>query len=227
VASAQAQVQEAEAELRRAESQVPQARAEVEHTQAVMRTTIVESPVHGKVTRKLVEPGEAVDVGAPLLVLGDTRKIIVKAEVDETDIGKLALGQSVKITADAFPGRVYPGTVYEIGEVVGKRRIRPEDPTRMQDMKILETKIEVTDGAAELKLGMTVDVRILVAYKERALVIPKRLVPAGAREATFRVAGPGGPEPRVIKLGMSDDEKVEVTSGLAPGDRVLLASQRR
>jgi multidrug efflux pump subunit AcrA (membrane-fusion protein) len=74
---------------------------------------------------------------------------------------------------------------------------------------------------------MTVDVRILVAYKERALVIPKRLVPAGAREATVRVAGPGGSEPRVIKLGMRDDEKVEVTSGLAPGDRVLLASQRK
>ena len=98
----------------------------------------------------------------------------------------------------------------------------------MQDMKVLETKIEVTDGAAELKLGMTVDVKILVAYKERALVIPKRLVPAGAREATVRVVGPGGgSEPRVIKLGMRDDEKVEVTSGLAPGDRVLLASQRK
>jgi ABC exporter DevB family membrane fusion protein len=228
VASAQAQVQEAEAELRRAESQVPQARAEVEHMEAVMRTTVVQSSVHGKVTRKLVEPGEAVDIGAPLLVVGDTRKIIVKAEVDETDIGKLAIGQTVSITADAFPGRVFPGTVYEIGETVGKRRTRPEDPTRMQDMKVLETKIEVTDGAAELKLGMTVDVKILVAYKERALVIPKRLVPAGAREATVRVVGPGGgSEPRVIKLGMRDDEKVEVTSGLAPGDRVLLASQRK
>ena len=225
VAAALAHVNEAEADLRRAESQIAQARTEVEHMQAVMQTTVVASTVPGKVTRKFVEPGEAVDVGAPLLVVGDTRKIIIKAEVDETEVGKLALGQPVTITADAYPGRVFPGTVYEMGQTVGKRRIRPEDPTRMQDMKVLETKIEITEHAEDLKLGMTVDVKILVAYKERALVIPSRLVPQGAREATVRVARPGGSEARQIKLGARDDEKVEVTSGLAAGDRVVVAAR--
>ncbi len=80
---------------------------------------------------------------------------------------------------------MFPGTVYEMGQAVGKRRIRPEDPTRMQDMKVLETKVEVTEHASDLKLGMTVDVRILVAYKERALVIPNRAGSAG------RAAGDG------------------------------------
>ena len=227
VASALAQVSEAEAEVKRSESHVAQVRAEVEHTQAVMRTTVVASPVPGKVTRKLVEPGEAVDVGAPLLVVGDLRKIIVKAEVDETEIGKLALGQTAAITADAYPGRVFPGVIYEMSQAVGKRRIRPEDPSRMQDMKVLETKIEITENGADLKLGMTVDVKILVAYKERVLVIPNRLVPPGAQQATIRVAGPSGAEPRVVKLGVRDDEKVEVTSGLAVGDRILTAARPR
>ena len=80
-------------------------------------------------TRKLVEPGEVVEVGAPLLVLGDTRRIIVRAEVDETDIGNLAVGQPARITADAYPGRIFPGKVYEIGQMIGKRKVRPEDPT--------------------------------------------------------------------------------------------------
>jgi len=177
------------------------------------------------VTRKLVEPGEAVDISAPLVVLGDTRKIIIKAEVDETDVGKLALGQKATITADAYPGRMFPGTIYEMGQTVGKRKIRPEDPTRMQDMKVLETKIEVTEGAADLKLGMTVDVKVSSVYKDKVLVIPKRLVPAGAKEATVRVAGPSGGQPRTIKLGVRDDEKVEVTAGLSAGDKVLVANR--
>ena len=221
VATALAHVREAEAEVKRAESQVSQATAQVEHQEALLRTTVVESTLNGRVTRKLVEPGEAVDVGAPLVVVGDVHKIIVKAEVDETDVGKLALGQNAAITADAYPGRIFPGKVYELGQTVGKRKIRPDDPTRMQDMKVLETKIEVTEGGADIKLGMTVDVKILVAYKEKVLVIPKRLVPPGAAEATVRVAGPAGAEARSIKLGMRDDERVEVTAGLSPGDRVL------
>lgn len=226
VETAMSHAREAEAELKRAESQVAQARAEVDHARAVLQSTVVASPLNGRVTRKFVEPGEAVDISAPLLILGDTRKIIVKAEVDETEVGKLALGQTAAITADAYPGRVFPGSVYELGQTVGKRKIRPEDPTRMQDMKVLETKLEVTEAGPDLKLGMTVDVKILAAYKERALVIPKRLVPPGATEATVRVAGANGPEPRAIKLGMRDDEKVEVTAGLSPGDRVLVSSRR-
>jgi ABC exporter DevB family membrane fusion protein len=227
VAAALAQVREAEAELKRAESQVAQTRTEVDHARVVMQTSVVESTVNGKVTRKLVEPGEAVDVSAPLLVLGDMRKIIVKAEVDESDLGKVSVGQKAVISADAYPGRVFPGTIYEIGQAVGKRRVRPEDPARIQDTKVLETKIEITEGASDLKLGMTVDVRIISAYKERALVIPKRLVPPGATEATVRVAGGKGAEARAIKLGMRDDEKVEVTAGLAAGDRVLVSSRSR
>ena len=190
VASAWAQVQEAEAELRRAESQVRQAQAELGVARAALGSTVVESTLDGKVTRKLVEPGEAVDVSMPLMILGDIQKVIVKAEVDETDVGKLALGQGAEVTADAYPGRVFPGTIYEMGQSVGKRKVRPEDPAKIQDMKVLETKIEVTEGGDELKLGMTVDVRILVSHKDKVLVMPKRLVPAGAREATVRVRGP-------------------------------------
>lgn len=227
VAATAAQVREAESDVKRAESQVGQARAQVEHQETLLRTTVVESTVNGKVTRKMIEPGEAVDVGAPLLVIGDVARIIVKADVDETDLGKLALGQKVDVSADAYPGRVFPGKIYELGQTVGKRRIRPDDPARMQDMKVLETKVEVLEGGQELKLGMTVDVRILVAYKEKVLVIPKRLVPPGATQATVQVAGTGGAEARVIKLGMRDDEKVEVTSGLGPGDRVVTTRAAR
>src|SRR4029453_19016487 len=78
VAAAWAQVQEAEAEQRRTESQVQQAKADQGVARAALGSTVVESTVDGKVTRKLVEPGEAVDVSMPLMVRGDLQKTIVK-----------------------------------------------------------------------------------------------------------------------------------------------------
>jgi len=227
VAAAWAQVQEAEAELRRAESQVQQAQAELGMARAALGSTVVEAALDGKVIRKLVEPGEGVDISMPLMVLGDLQKVIVKAEVDETDVGKLSLDQKAEITADAYPGRVFPGKIYEIGQTVGKRKVRPEDPTKIQDMKVLELKIEVTEGADELKLGMTVDVRILVLQKDRVLIMPKRLVPLGARETTVRVQGPNGGDVRVIRLASRDDENVEILNGLKEGERIVIMGRGR
>lgn len=226
--TAWARVEEATAVLTRAQTQVLESQASLERADAVQRTTVVESSVNGKVIRKLVEPGDAVDIGIPLLVLADVQKIIVKADVDETDVGKIALGQKASITSDAYPRRVFPGTVIEIGEAVGKRRIRPEDPSKLQDMKVLETKIEVTEGGLDLKLGMTVDVRIIAAYKERALLIPAYLAPPGTKETRVRVvSGFGGSEERLIRLGLRDDDNVEVVGGLEPGVRVLVRPTAR
>ena len=222
VAAAWAQVRETEGELKRAESQVPLAIAELDRARATLRTGTVESTIDGKVTKKLVEPGEAVDIGTPLMVLADVSRIIVKAEIDETDVGKLRLGQNADITSDAFPGRAFPGTIYEIGQAVGKRKIRPDDLVKIGDMKVLETKLEVTRGGEDLKLGMTVDVRVLVVQKDQVLVIPKHLVQVGKKEAVVAVKGPNGLDNRRITLGIWDDARVEVTGGLRPGDRILV-----
>lgn len=227
VEAAWARVQEAEAELQRAETQVVQARAELAHARAMLASTVVDATVNGKVTRKLVEPGEAVDISMPLMILGDVHKVIVKAEVDETDVGKLALGQGAEVSADAYPGRVFPGKVVEIGQAVGKRKVRPEDPSKIQDMKVLETKIEVTEGGGDLKLGMTVDVKILSMFKDHVLLIPKGLVPWGVQEATISVAGSSGTEQRRVTIGLRDDQHVEVTAGLRAGERVIVSSRAR
>jgi multidrug efflux pump subunit AcrA (membrane-fusion protein) len=74
---------------------------------------------------------------------------------------------------------------------------------------------------------MTVDVKIIAAYKEQALLVPRYLVPAADREARVRVHGPRGPEERLVRLGLRDDENVEVLSGLQPGERLLLKGTRR
>ena len=221
VQAAFAQVHEAESHLSQTESRQAHAVAERDHAQAVWRTMSVESTLDGKVTRKLVEPGEAVDIGTPLIVLADVQKIIVKAEIDETDLGKLSLGQRAEVTAEAYPGRIFPATLYEIGQSVGKRKLRTEDPMKVGDMKVLESKLELANNPEELKLGMTVDIKIIVAHKPNAVLIPRRLVPLGSRTTMVTVAGPQGPESRTITLGAWNDSTIEVIAGLRAGDRIL------
>ena len=105
---------------------------------------------------------------------------------------------------------------------VGKRRIRPDDPVKIQDMKVLETKLEIMQGAEDLKLGMNVDVRINVAHKANVLLIPRSAVQFGGGEAFVSIFGPNGPERRRVRVGLWDDARIEVTAGLTSGERVLL-----
>lgn len=214
-------VRQAEAEVAYAEARHAQALADLANARAVLSNTVLPATVSGVVSHKLVEPGEAVDIGKPLLVLADVSKTIVKAEVDEIDAGKLALGQAATITADAHPGTVFRGRVIEIAPAVGKRTIKPEDPAKISDMKILKTKIEIEDGD-RLRLGMSVDVRIETARSERTLLLPRKAVGPGT-EATLSVIRDGRPEQRRVRLGLRDQLFVEVLDGLQEGDRVQLA----
>lgn len=226
IAAMWAQVREAEASLQRAQSQVVQARADVDYARAVLKTTVLESTVDGKVTRKLVEPGEAVDIGMPLLIVADVGRTLVKAEVDETDAGKLTVGQPAEVTTDAYPGRVFRGTVVEIGQSIGKRKVRPEDPAKIQDMKVLETKIEIADGGSDLKLGMTVDAKVITARKSGVVMVPRATIPSGIKEATVNVIVGGGQERRRVAFGVSDRNNVEISQGIRAGERFIVESPR-
>ena len=227
IAAMWAQVKEAEAAHRRAESQVTQAQADVEYARAVLKTTVLESTLNGKVTRKLVEPGEAVDVGMPLVIVADVTRTLVKAEIDETDAAKLRLGNPADVTSEAFPGRIFRGTIVEIGQAVGKRKIRPDDPAKIQDTKVLEAKIELGEDGNDLKLGMTVDAKIVTAQRSGVVMIPRSAVPSGAREATVQVLAGSRQERRRLALGVSDRHHVEVSQGIRPGERVVVQSGAR
>ena len=81
-------------------------------------------------------PGEAV-------VLGDTRVLRVRMDVEERDIGRLTIGAPAQVTADAFPGRKFPGKVVEIGRRMGRKNIRTDDPVERIDTKILEVVVQL------------------------------------------------------------------------------------
>jgi len=88
----------------------------------------------------------------------------VRVDVDETDVARLRLGQSAYVTADAFAGQRFPGRVVRIGQLLGKKTVRTDEPSERVDTKVLETLIELDDrppasggaGARDLPLGLRV-----------------------------------------------------------------------
>lgn len=146
------------------EAQVSQAEANVRYVRSLLNKTRVMSPISGILIERYLDVGEVVMPEKPLVVIANTSQLRINAEVDETDAGRLKLGDPVEITAYAYPGKVYKGRVEEIANYVGKREIKPNNPAVNLGLKVIQVKIALLEPTP-LKLGMTVDVRITPSEK--------------------------------------------------------------
>lgn len=141
------------------EAQVSEAEANVRYIQTLLAKTRVLAPIGGTLIARYLDAGEVVVPEQPMAVIADVDHLRINVEVDETDAGRLHVGDPVEISAYAFPGESYQGRIDEIAHYVGKREVRPSNPAVNLGLKIIQVKIELPDGAP-LKLGMTVGVRI-------------------------------------------------------------------
>lgn len=135
------------------------AEAEVRRLEAELAKTRIVAPIAGVVIAKRVHTGETVDAGAALVELADLRRVRVEAEVDEFDAGRVSLGAPVVIRAEGFDGRTWKGRVEEIPDAVSGRRLKPQDPGKPQDTRVLIVKVAL-DEPTPLKLGQRVEVEL-------------------------------------------------------------------
>lgn len=145
-------------DLRRAEAEVASARARVREAQALLEKTILRAPIDGRILRKIRKAGESVSANGttPVVAMGDCSRLRVRADVDETDVARLRLGQSAFVKAEAYGERKFTGRVVKIGEALGRKNVRTDEPTERVDTKILETLIEL-DAGQTLPVGLRVD----------------------------------------------------------------------
>jgi len=123
--------------------------------------TYVRSPLNGIVIQRYRNASEFADAGDPILEVADLSEIIIDAEVNETDAGKVTSNQKVIVTSDAFPGRKFSGQVYEVSAALRKRASEPDDPAVVVDQKVLPVKVKFLQ-TVPLKLGMKVDLKIIM-----------------------------------------------------------------
>jgi macrolide-specific efflux system membrane fusion protein len=146
-------------------------------------------------------------------------RLIVKANVDETDLAQVAIGQRVNLVLDAFPDHPMPAKVFHIGY----------DAKTVNNVTTYEVDVAADQTPDFMKSGMTANVTFLIAEKDNALLIPAAAVKREHHKSFVTVPDPENPgetEQREVKTGISDGKRIEVVDGLSEGDTVLTAGVR-
>jgi HlyD family secretion protein len=134
------------------------AAATVERVRAQLEKRRIVAPIGGVVISRVAELGETIPAGAPMFVIADLGHTRIEAEVDEFDSARLRVGAMVVITGEGYPGS-WRGRVEEIPDAVTARRLKPQDPGRPTDTRVLIVKVAL-DEAVPLRLGQRVEVEI-------------------------------------------------------------------
>ena len=159
-----------------AEADLQLAQAQLEEAQARYEKTFIRSPIDGAVLRKHHRSGESVSnsstVPDPILTIGDRKTLRVRVDVDETDVSKVRVGQKAYVTADAFGKQKFWGRVVRVGQQLGPKNVRTDEPTEKVDTKILETLVELEPGT-QLPDGLRVDAFIVPEGGEIASTVDR------------------------------------------------------
>ena len=214
-------VRSAEAQTRSAEAQVSQARAALRQSDVNLENTIITAPIDGIVLSRSVDVGQTVaaSMQAPTLFVlaADLTKMQVLASLDESDIGRIADGQKVTFTVDAYVGRTFDGVVSQI-------RLQPQT---VQNVVSYSVVIDAPNRDLTLKPGMTANVTIEVARRDDALRVPAaalRFTPAGQSSKAPQVwrSDSGALTPVPVKTGLTDGQFTEVEGNLSVGDTLAV-----
>jgi HlyD family secretion protein len=146
-------------DLDTARARVETARATAARYEAQLAKGRISAPIEGTVIARKVDAGQMVEAGDQAFTIADLSRLRIEGEAHEADAGAIALGTDVAITADGFPGRTWRGRVEEIPDSVTLRRLKPQDPSRPTDVRVLAVKVAFAEPVP-LKLGTTVDLRI-------------------------------------------------------------------
>lgn len=230
-------MKEAEADERQAQAARATAQATVDQAQVTLEHAVIQSPVDGIVVARNVDVGQTVAASfeAPTLfsLAADLTKMKLTTVVDESDVGKVKVGQLVRFTVDAYPGTTFEGRVNSI-------HLQPET---VQNVVSYDTLITIDNRSLQLRPGMTATASIEVARRDQVPRIPTlalrfrptrevlaalgETLPAQASSirpgATLLpgqmgevwVAVGGRLEPRRVRVGLSDGQYVEVQGGLS------------
>lgn len=215
------EIAQAKARLRKADVAVESARDQLAYT-------VIKAPIAGTIIHRGIEVGEMVTPGVsetgdrkPLLTVADLSKLVVESDINQIDVGKLNLGQSVSIRVDTLPGIAFSGSVYKVAPaaVAG----------RQSDVQLFPIQTLVANaGADKLKPGMSADLDIFIQKRPHVLLLPVEAVIRDKREqghVTVVKKGPDGKwvkEKRPITIGTSSDQEVEVLTGLSEGEEVYI-----
>ena len=202
-------------ELARTESQVAEAQAAYDDATDALSKSSVRAPFDGTVYSLPVKSGAFVQTGDLLLQAADFSKILVRAFVDEPDIGRLQIGQRVEATWDAVPGRTWIGAVSTVPSTVKPRGNR----------NVGETTCLIDNQDQRLLPNINLGVTIVAAEHDNVLTLQRDAMHIDDSEPYVYKVVDGRIRRQNIKFSLQNLTRVEVTSGLTEGDQVALPAE--
>jgi HlyD family secretion protein len=220
---AKAQLQVLSAKIGQARAQVARDNANLQQLEEQLSYTTVVSPIDGIILARGVEVGDAV---SSILVLGssatlimtegDTSEVYVKGKVDESDIGKVYLGQPARIKVESFKDKTFNGKVTKISPMGVEK----------DNVTTFEVRVSINNPGGELKAAMTANAEIILEEHKNVLQIPEGAILYDKdKKASIEVPDPKGKEGKrkePVTIGISNGAKTEVLAGLKEGDEVVL-----
>jgi HlyD family secretion protein len=211
------------AAVTRAEAAVQQARAAMEQTEEDVRNATIVSPIDGVVLSRDREAGDAVSSilvmgsGATLIMtLGDLSEVYVKGKVDESDVGKVYLGQPARITVESYKDLKFTGKVTKISPM-GEEK---------DNVTTFEVRVSISNESRKLLATMTANAEIVLEERKNVLTIPEGAI-VYKKDRSTEVEIPDataqtGKRRVAVATGISNGSKTEVLKGLGDGQQVIL-----
>jgi HlyD family secretion protein len=221
--SAQANLASAKAAIAKAEAQLEQERAAVESAQEDLQNATIVSPIDGVVLSRDSEVGSAVGSiltqGASatlIMTLGDLREVYVKGKVDESDVGKIYLGEPARITVESYKDQKFWGTVTKISPL----------GTEKDNVTTFEVRVSISNASGKLRALMTANAEIILEEHKGILTIPEgAILYAKDKSTQVEIPDPASDKGRRkidIVTGISNGSRTEVLKGLREGQQVIL-----
>lgn len=187
------------------------ARAQLEQLRTRRGYAIVRSPLNGVILEKRVEAGDVVAPQTQLFRIGDVSTMVVRVPVSELDVVELSPGATASLMFDAYPARTFTGRI---------RRIFPSaDP----NTRLVPVEVALDDaGAATARPGFLARVTFALGARSGVRLVPASALVSGAGSQAVFTISDGRATRRSVQTGLTSEGRVEVLSGLEPGDTIVI-----
>ncbi|HEU5234944.1 MAG TPA: efflux RND transporter periplasmic adaptor subunit [Terriglobales bacterium] len=220
---ARAQLTINEAKVKQAQAQVTQYKASLARSEEQLNYATIVAPIDGEVLSRDVEVGDAVSsilvLGSSatlVMTLGNMKQVYVDGKVDESDIGKVYLGQPARIKVESFKDKTFNGKVTKIAPM----GVEKDNVTTFQ------VRVSIDNSGGELKALMTANAEIILKEDHNVLIVPENaIIYDKDKKAQVEVPDPKGKDGKrkvAVTVGISNGAKTELLSGLRKGDKVVL-----
>jgi len=193
---------------------IENARTQINLINIQLNKTYLRSPVSGIVDKLDIDNGEMLGVGTPIANILQINRLKVVGGVIETDLPYIKMGNTAKVTVDAYPNKTFAGRVYYISN------------SAKSSNKTFDVKLSVDNSSLKLKPGMIANFDLLKAKYNNAIIIPRACVMPDIDKKFIFVEKNNVVEKRYVKLGKDIDDKVIILNGLKAGDKLVVVGQQ-